>query len=542
MSGRHTAVAGVVGLSAAIAVAGCGSRPSVWNADPNVTAIGLSYGVALVDDTNHQVAVLTATSATPPDLKRPVSFIPIGHNIVTPVASADGSTLFVLAKGEDHPTTDAEQPSLTTIQIDSSLNVTSTSYPMSAPTIPATPCQSLAVDPGGQYAVAYQPEGFLSNPNELVIFNLKNTNPELPNVVVKNLQSFGGTPQQFTFTPQLLVDPALGLPDGQRRLLIVETQIDLSLLDLDHAFDPSPRPEYTIPLTSGTTGEVITPAGVAVDSSNPTSASDAQFALRANTQDVFTFTFGPPDPTNSNDFKPIFNETPVGGTPTDMAFVQDEQGNVDLAVLVPSTSSAVLVQPSTSATSTVTLPFAYQRMSLVTQAVTNAPGPDVALLWSGGAASGVALWTVGQPYYSIDVPGVSGSIQTVLDVPNSSYKVLQPSDDSGFFVLNLASSPPRVAPLITSTQATLSISPDGHRVWAFTPGGTDVGCTPLNNIFNASNVTTSATISSVYDIGSAGDGRALVVLDNEGTIGATLFDALNPTMARRIPALLLEAP
>lgn len=531
MNDRRSLIVGAAGMVMGLAAAGCGSRSSFWNVDVGgTTSVGLANGVALVDDADHQVVILTAASLAsgPPALA-----IPVGHNIAKAVASADGSTLFVLATGDAQPATAAGegQPSLTTIHIDpGTLKLSTTQYPM------LQACQSLAVDPAGEWAVAYQPTGFVQNENELVIFDLTGAHAT---PVTHTLQSLGGTPQQLAFTPPLLVNPALGPQGGgDRHLLVVLTQIDLSLLDLDHAFDTPLRPEITIPLTSGTGGQQVTPAGVAVDGFDSTSASDAQIALRTDSSDVFTFTFGPPDPGDVNDFKPIPNETPVGGTPTDMAFVHDDLGNVGLAVLVPSIGSAVLVQPATSTTSTVTLPSPYSNLSLVTSAVSTTSNGDVALLWNGSTgSSGVALWTVGQPFFSIDVPGVSAPIQTVLDVPSSSMKVLEPSDGSGFFVLDLESE--RVTPLNTTSRAALSISPDGQRVWAFAAGGTDLSCIDLDD-FSPINLRTTAPVDAVYDIGGAGGARDLVALDMEATIGATVFDALNPKgPPRRFPALLL---
>lgn len=525
-------LAGVAAAVVAVAVGGCASRPQFWDVGVSGTvAVGLANGVALVDDADHQVVVLTSRSATPPDLVR--SAYPVGHHVASVQQSADGSTLFVLSTGDSQPTSAAGRPSLTTIQIDSMLNVTAQSYPM------LEACQSLAVDPEGEWAVAYQQVGFVENENELIIFDLTGAHSA---PVTLTLQSFGGTPQQLTFTPSLLVDPSLGVPAGDRRLLIVETQIDVSILDLDHVFDNPQRPEITVPLTSSTTGQQVTPAGVAVDAFSSTSASDAQFALRASdSSDVFTFTFGPPDPGAANDFKPIPNETPVGGVPSDMAFVHDQQGNVGLAVLVPSSEAAVLVQPATSTTSSVTLPSPYSNLSLVTNAISTTSGGDVALLWNGGIQSGVALWTVGEPYFSVEVTGVSAPIETVLDVPDSSFKVLEPSDGSGFFVLDLGSG--RVTPLNTTTQATLSISSDGQRLWAFVEGGTDLACIALSPSFSPIDLTTVAPIDSAYDIGGAAGSRDLVALDMEGTIGATVFDALHPQAPpRRIPALLLGEP
>ncbi len=545
-------------FAALCVIAGCGSRPSYWNSPVNVTTtVGLPSGVALVDDTDHRVVVLTADA----DLNLTPSSYPIGPSVATTKTSADGSTLFVLSAGDTNPTNAQEGPSLTTIQVNPTTSkVTAQQYPMSQP------YGNLAVDPLGHWAVAYaQTGGLVQNQNELVIFDL--TSPPAsattakPNPITHTLQSFGGTPQQLTFTPPLLVDPALGpaVPggsvNGDRRLLVIQTQIDVSLLDLDHAFDPDPPPEFTIPLTPEASAQSTTPAGVAVDGFDSTDMGDAVLAVRtSNDTNVYIVSFGPPSPTDKNDFSPVVSQTPVGGIVSDMAFVH-ANGSLRLAVLIPQLTAALLVDPSPAGSGvippTVSLPQPYSTLSLVTPAAAaGASSSDVALLWNGGNTTGVALWTLGQAltqsYFSIDVPGVSVPIQRVSDVPeSSSLMVLEPSNGSGFFVLNLQSD--EVAPLTTMTDPTLtlSIAPDGGRVWAFVPGGTELEMIDFNSL-NPIPLNDTAPIDAAYDIAVAGAGpaRALVALHLEGTVGATVFNALTPntTPSRRTSSLLLEAP
>jgi hypothetical protein len=540
----------LVGSLLVAAIGGCGgSPPSYWDTHVGATtSAGLSSGVALIDDADHLVVIVTATA----DQNLTARSYAVGHNVATTATSSDGTTLFVLSSGEADSTDAQGSPSLTTIRVAPPL-VTSTSYPMSQP------CTMLAVDPMGHWAVAYKQTGFVENQNELVIFDL--TAPPggvasgKPNPITRTFQSFGGTPQQLTFTPPLLVNPALGpaangMVNGDRRLLVIRTEIDVTLFDLDHAFDPNPRPEVTIPLTSEANAQAPTPAGVVVDGFDSTSAADARLALRTESGSVvYTLAFGPPAATDTNDFTPIVNQTDVGGVATDMAFVHADGGALRLAVLVPGSAAAILVEPDTGLTTPVALPQSYSNLSLVTSAVGAGVGTDVALLWNGADASGVALWTLGeavvQPYFSIDVPGVSKPIRSVIDVPNSSLKVLEPSDGSGFFVLDLQSH--QVSPLTTATVPTLSIAPDGGRIWAFAQGGTELASIDLATL-NPIPLNDTAPIDAAYDIaGPLVDGlatRDLVTLHFEDTIGVTVFDALAPdkTPPRRIASLLLDGP
>ncbi len=574
------------GIGACVAPLGaCGGRPSYWNqsVDTSATSYGLTKGVALVDDAAHRVVMLTVPG---PDLQLREQSVPIGHQVVSVSVSPDATRLFVLSAG-DWPgrTVNDELPSMTMIDFPTGCPVTAPApcfvaqahqYAMSEPRA------NLAVDPSGQWAVAYAgspgasapgvigspsvsasatqtsatTSSFVQNPNEIVLFDLANP----PSVVTRTIQSFGGTPRRIVFTPKL------ELPDrsGQVRLLLIETDIDLTMLDLQGAFAPSPPPEFTVPLTSGTTNEQITTAGLAVDGRSATDPNDARFAVWAsNNTNVFTVQLVAPTTNVGNDFIPTIKLTDVGGIPTDVAFVETEDPTtvsglaLQVAALVPSKSNAVLVDPDTSLTTTVTLPAAYASLSLVTDLVGGSPGinngTDVALLWNGnsGAESGVALWTlthsVMQPYASIRTLGATQPITQTYDVPspNERLKVLQMQGGSGFYVLDLSA---RTAPPLDTTQmATLSIAPDGMRVWAFDQGGTDLASIDFASL-NPVPLTTDLAIAGVYDVARIDDrpdhpARALIAIHNEGAIGATVFDAIDPVTAtsRRVAPLVLES-
>jgi hypothetical protein len=295
---------------------------------------------------------------------------------------------------------------------------------------------------------------------------------------------------------------------------------------------------------------------VIVDGFGPTSQADARIALRATgDREIFTFTFGPrspSDPSSSavhNDFAPILNLTDVGGVPSDIAFVRTDAG-LRVAALVPSTSSAILVDPDSTETTTVALPAPYSNLSLVTSVLgASSASTDVAMLWNANnsAGSGVALWTlggaVGQPYFSVEVLGVTQPIQTVDDVspPNQRLKVLETASQNAFFVLDLISR--TASPLRTESRATLAIAPDGARLWAFARGGTQLDMLGFPSL-NPVDLTTDQPIDAVYDVARADGGRSLIAMHRQGAVGATVFDALEPDTAtqRVVPALLLEGP
>ena len=560
-------LSGLVGcVAAAGSVAGCGGRPSYWNDPVQTTSVayGLAGGVALVDDADHRVVMVTVPGAS---LQSGTQSLPIGHGVLSVSISPDATRMFVLSAGDwPRRTLTDEAPSMTMIDfLPGSYVAEAHRFEMSEPR------GNLAIDPipvsagGGHWAVAYagstttgvQPTAtgaaaasFVENPNEIVLFDLT---PQAPvPTVTRTLQSFGGTPQRLVFTPELM------LPDmTQRRLLLIETEIDLTMLDLDHAFLPSPPPEITVPLTSGATTGQLKTAGLAVDGRNPDDPNDARFAVWTSTDtNLYTMQLVAPTTDLRNDFTPTINVTDVGGVPSDVSWVETEDAtaptglSLRVAALVPTTSSAVLVDPDRSLTTPVTLPAAYPSLSLVTDLVAGAQGTssgtDVALLWGGGT-SGVALWTlknsVMQPYASITTLGATQPVSAALDVPapNQRLKVLPMTSGSGFYVLDLSA--PTASPLSTSIDATLSIAPDGGRLWAFQPGGTDLASVDFDTL-NPVPLSTDLPIDSVFDISRQDGGRALIAVHNQGAIGITVFDGLAPVTAtsRRIAPLLLEGP
>ena len=557
----------MVGLAGLCALGGCGSRSSYW--DKPVLASGNAYGllngVALVDDVAHRVVFVTAL----PDEKLATQSLPIGHNVLNVSTSSDRKRLFVLSQGDwPRQTVKDEFPSLTVLDA-STFTMTPTRYPMSVP------LANLALDPLGDstqnWAVAYagsaSSTSFVQNPNEFVLFDLNrdpSQAPAAPNPMLRTIQSFGGTPQQLIFTPELM------LPKGPRRLLLIESTVDLTMLDLNNAFDKPgkpARPEITVPLTSGANATQVTPAGVAVDGRDPTDPNDARLALWAsNNTNVFSVFLGPApaSPAGSggavNDFVPSINLTDVGGVPSALTFVKTGAGPaatgskalLRIAALVPANTNAVLVDPDKSVTTTIALPAAYSSFSLVTNVIASQQSgtttTDVALLWNAGAraASGIALWTlgnsVGQPYRSVDVLGATQPIESAEKVPNKDLEILEMANGGGFYVLDLANR--KAPPLVTMQMANLSIAPDGGRVWAFEQDGLNLSQIAFDTL-NPIPLQTALPIAAVYDVARKnGGGRSLIAIHAQGTVGATVFDALAPDTAtsRRVPSLLLEGP
>ncbi|MES1209877.1 MAG: hypothetical protein ABUS79_28410, partial [Pseudomonadota bacterium] len=507
----------------------------------------LGTGVAIVDAPANRVALLKVGAGQ----TLSTTFIPVGGNVLNAATSADGTKLFVASAGhrarlgDDQPT---EPPSITV--------VSAAGAPQRYDLMNLTdPLAGMAVDPAGHWLVLYpsadgnQPA--VQNPNELLVIDL--TQPPGPVTAAPHtLMSFGGHPQRFTFTPPL----QLPTPVGAQSLLIVESDQDLSLLRLDSAL-----PEITVPLTNGSDTHLLSPAGIAVFKGDATRGACVGVRL-ANDHDVVTLQFvANVDSAGNaigNGFLPTVNLNDVGGVASDIAFVTTDSG-LRLAALVPGLKKATLIDPVTSLRTDVALPAPYQNLSVVTNALGTAGScddaaaaprvaTDVALLWNGSSVQGqegVAFWELGQTgcqsYRSIDTIGVTDVVAGVLDVPtpNDHLKVLQTRSASTFYILNLANR--TAAPLQTATSdISLSISPLGDQVWSYVAYGVTVSATDLTHQLPRS-LLIERPVSGVYEVARAADNPAVVVLHDQGGIGATVYDAktLDDSTRRLYGGLLL---
>jgi hypothetical protein len=518
---------------------GCGARPDIWSQPTggDVHAFGLAASVALVDVPAHRVVALTAGA----NQELTATRLETGHGVLAFTALPDGSQLYVLSGGHRAALGDSqpdEAPRLTIVGVDS--NGTPQKRDIDLGGVLTDPLNGLAVDATGHWAVLYASGSgagatAVTNPNELVIVDLTAATPPVPHT----LHSFGGRPRSLVFTQEL------SLPVGPRHLLVVVGDQDLALL----ALETPDKDEITVRLSDPTQIAAPHPVAVVVDDGDPTLNDDARIGVRFDQGTGVTMlqlvasTGGA-----GNGFTPTVNIADVGGVASDIAFVRTD-GGLRLAALVTSTSSAVLVDPVTSVTTTVALPARYEHLSLVTAAASGGTAStDVALLWGGDTSAGVAFWQLGQaagrPFASIETVGVTASVAAVLDVPapHATLKVLKTVGAGSFYVLDLGAR--TAAPLLTaSSNVSLSVSPAGERVWSFAPAGEALGATDLAT-YHVRTLAADTPINEAFEIARADGGRALVALHEQGGIGATVFDAESQDEAtRRIyGALLTEGP
>ncbi|HEU4407218.1 MAG TPA: hypothetical protein VFS43_18255 [Polyangiaceae bacterium] len=512
-------------LLALALLAGCGDRDAAWDAPlpPAPRAYGLEGSVALVDEPAGRLVVVSAGG----DLEARPRSVPIEGGFVDAAASSDGARLFVLARGDVPRRSPSDRPPTVQVVGGRSGEGPGERYVLS------DPLSSLAVDPSGRFVVAY-PSGkdvsFVQNPNELIVIDADRPAAEGANPTPVTLRSFGGRPRALSFTPPL------GVPGGPRRLLVVQTEQDLALVDLE----APAAGEITVRLTTG--GAKLSPAGVAV-SDGEAGKDDARIAVRLEGDpNVVVLSFEQSAPGSSQHaFRPVPNVVAAGGVPSDLAFVRTDAGE-RLAALVPSRGALTLADTVTGVTSEVELGAAFDRMSLVTDELGEGGGGDVALVWSTSAAE-VALVrlgiTAGTPYRSVERLALATPVASVRDVPgaNRHCKLLASSDGRDLAVLDLVAR--TASPLVAARGNTaLSVSPDGERAWVRAQGSAELALVDLASL-HPRNLLLDRPIDGAFEIARPDGGPALVAVHPYGAI--TLLDARapDPLAARHYAGFLL---
>jgi hypothetical protein len=525
------------GTTAASVLTGCSARSEAYDVGvANSQAISLQGQVAILDSAAERVVFLGVDGE-----KDKVSLtrksVRVGKNIISASASADGKSLFVVTAGaEKLEKPDDEGPALSILDHEG----VRSRLPL------GSALSGLAVDPKGKWLAVFPRNdvgAFIQNPNQLILVDL--LAPGQPRAYPRTIRSFGGKPQRLTFTNEL------SLPLERTSLLVVETEQDVTLLDLNHV--PEGRPEITVRLTGGDNVTRPSPSGIAVDDGDPARNDDARIAIRlGNDKSVVVLTLGPVDKDKAgpNSFAPIVNLVDVGGVATDLAFLQTD-GGLRLAAIVPSRRRAILIDLASSATQPVDFPDAYKSVSIVTGQVQSAGNsdpvprpptgatPDTALLFGG--SNSVAFWqlgrTTGRPYRSLETIAIATGAEKVSAVPapNANLRILSSSSDS-FYVLNLNDR--TASPLTSRGSAGLYVSPSGKRFWAY--GGSNLALLPLDGL-SPQTMPVPRQVDQLVEIQN-GNVQALVALHKNAAWGASIVDANTPD-ARNLKTtygLLLE--
>lgn len=526
------------GLSVVWLTAGCGDRPAELDvafdaahkeikdpADPtrDLQVRGLTGSVALLDVNLNQVMMFTS----PKPLELATTRLPVGKDVVQFETSREHDKLFVLSRGVTPRYKDTdERPQL--------LVFDGGTAPQQLQQVELQdPYNELEVDPQGEWLLVHGSGGLVSNPNELLLVRLGEDSGATPSLTSKTLGSYGGKPLRFTFTSALSV-PGV----AKRRLLVVQREKDLAIIDLSRPEDPEitvALPENKTPLDvvyhDGIDGEVNSMLGVQLDAYanvdlltiNAAESADHAFSVHPNLVDV-------------------------GGVPSKLDFVQTRKdGGLRLAALVPLKQAAKLIDPSSGVAQEVPLHAAFTQIRRITNDVSEQSGEDIALLY-GEATNTIAFWrlgiTTGTPYHSIEAYDIGIKVGQVFDIPNdqsdefADRKILSGTSSGTtqqFYVLDLTQQ--KSFPLDVLTNLTLNLSPNGRQLWAF---GTDRGFAQLTfDPLQPASLYTEERIAFVHDFATAADDgsrsvMALHVLSSRGhsSVAATLFDGVNPSTAQ----------
>jgi len=521
----------VATLAAALtAGAGCGPRSEQYSAPlGEVDTVPLTGSVALYDHELERISFLTS----PDLLELGFESMDAPENIQQLVASRDQSRLLVLSAGVE-PRLDPEDEGPQLLVLDGAAESEAEGRLLKRFEL-HDPMKNLAVDPRGRWVAAFGGTSSLVNPNELVLLDLEETDDVLGNPLATTIRSFGGAPLELVFTDELEVPEG-----GARRFLIVRTDRDVTLVDLEHL----DRPEVTLVLSENQATAPPPPLQVIYDDGDPDDAADALLAVRlGQSSDVVLATFGAPD-AEGKDFSMKVNIVDVGGEPSFIDFVRTD-GGLRLAALVPGRSEAVLVDPGSTVSEVVDLPAAFSQMRRITDSLSEAPaGGDVALLWGSGTS--IAFWSLGStsatPYRSVSTAQLSFGVTEVQDVPapNQHLKVLR-GVSPDVFVLDLESR--QSFPLVSQlSSAVTSVSADGQRLWVHQQGSGRFSAVELPDLHPRS-LYVSPGVSGVYDIERPGGGRSAIVLHRGAGLSATVMDADDPSssVTAYFPALHLRS-
>jgi hypothetical protein len=525
------------GLSILLLAAGCGDRPAELdvafdvarkqNKDPtdptrDLQVRGLTGSVALLDPNLNQVMMFTS----PEPLELSTTRLPVGKDVVQFKTSVKHDRLFVLSRGVTPRYKDTDEgPQL--------LVFDGGTTPQQLHQVALQdPYNELEVDPEGEWLLVHGSGGLVSNPNELLLVRLGGDGDEA-SLTSKTLGSYGGKPLRFTFTSELSVPGA-----AKRRLLIVQREKDLAIIDLAQPSDPEitvALPENKTPVDvvyhDGIEGEVSSMLGVQLEgysnvdllTINAAQSPDHAFSVHPNLVDV-------------------------GGVPTQLDFVQTRKdGGLRLAALVPKKQAAKLVDPSSGVAQEVPLHAAFSKIRRITNDVSERSGEDIALLY-GEATNTIAFWrlgiTTGTPYHSIEAYDIGIKVGHVFDIPNyqsdafADRKILSGTSGGAtqqFYVLDLTEQ--KSFPLDALTNLTLNLSPNGQQLWAF---GDKRGFAQLTfDPLQPASLYTEQPIAFVHDFATLADSAArsvmaLHILSVRGhsSVAATMFEDVKPSTAK----------
>jgi hypothetical protein len=202
----------------------------------------------------------------------------------------------------------------------------------------------LAQSEEGRFAILYHTsstqdanDGALFNPNDLVVADFSDARTADPTLTPKSIRSLGGVPADIRFSPDYSFPSA-----GLHRLAVVLSQNYVTLFDLYNLA----HTEISIPLCAATSSCSYKVEDIVFDPSNL-----SMYVRVAGAKDIFQITL---TDTDAADFRASLSMLAVGASAADMALYGTGK-DARLAVLAPDTKSLVIIDPTTSRSTVVSM-------------------------------------------------------------------------------------------------------------------------------------------------------------------------------------------
>ncbi len=211
-----------------------------------------------------------------------------------------------------------------------------------------TPFDTLVQSDDGRYAVLFRSgkdeSRLLNNANALVVIDLDEKPTSKAAVTPKTPPSFGHRPTKAVFSPMMTI-----AEEKDRRLLVVLSAAEVTLIDLNHLDH-----RETVVQLGGPDSPTVDPEQVLFDAAHAT-----LYVRGASSNDIFAFTLEAHTNPDGNDFRPSINQLGGGSMPRDMALFNDPANPTSPRLLVAAQGSqqAIVVDPSSSKATPITLPF-----------------------------------------------------------------------------------------------------------------------------------------------------------------------------------------
>ncbi|MEY4579398.1 MAG: hypothetical protein RL701_4101 [Pseudomonadota bacterium] len=333
-----------------------------------------------------------------------------------------------------------------------------------------TPFNTLTQSDDGRYAIIFRQGAsdsrVLDNPNELVVVDLEKQPADKAAVTRKTPDGLGHT------LSAVLVSPVLRIAEEDRRLLVVLSAAEVTLFDLAHL-----DRRATIVQLDET--RLINPLQVVFSASNPTLYVRAQ-----NSDNIFMFRLERHEnDAGGNDFRPTVNPLSGGSGPRDMALFGT--GSSERLMVVAEVSSQVLViDPASSKTNSLKLPFAARKILLFKgTSPADTREQTRALLYSDAqaAVSFVDPENLGDsPEDKLETLGVAAAVTSLVPLAEDNQVLLFAGQSGILSLLNLTER--TLTPISTSNQLQLNgalFDAERNRLWVGTENEPWVGTLDL---------------------------------------------------------------